>query len=401
MRTITAHRTEAMPLNYLTEEEKKFQSEVRNFAESFVSPHIYEMDAAARLNKEVIRQVIDKGLMKIEIPLEYGGLGKPFIYSVFAIEEMAIIDPAVAVFIDVQNTLVVNAIMRWGTQQQKQKYLSMFANGTIGAFSITEKEAGSDATTMTCKAEKTDGGYIINGVKHWVTNAAEADIFIVFCKIVEPNSTKTSNEGRLTAFIVDKREAKGFTICEPEEKMGIRASSTCDTIYENVFVPEENILGSPGRGLMVALETLTDGRIGISAQMLGLAQGAFNAAVEYSEKRKQFGEYISTYQGIHFPIAQMATELHAARLLVYNTARMKMAKGDFKELMHHSSMAKLYASQVAERVVSQSLEIFGGKGYMKGNALEKLFRDAKIGTIYEGTSNIQLRTIARQYVKIK
>lgn len=314
---------------------------------------------------------------------------------------MAIVDPAVAVFIDVHNTLVVNALIRWGTELQKERFLPRLANGTVGAFSITEEEAGSDAASLTCRAEKVDNGYILNGKKHWVTNAAEAELFIMFAKVPSSNPAQSSSSGHLTAFIIDKNVSEGITVCEPQLKMGIRASSTCDMIMDNVFVPDENVLGSRSKGLMILLETLSDGRIGISAQMLGLAQGAFDEAVKYSGERIQFGEYISTYQGVHFPLAQLATEIQAVRLMIYNAVRMKQAKCNFRELVLHSSMVKLYASQVAERAASQCLEIIGGKGYMKGNVLEKLYRDAKIGTIYEGTSNIQLSNIARHYVKIK
>lgn len=401
MRTITAHKTEALPLQELTPEEQVFKLQVRNFAKTHVAPLVYQMDADGYLDRDLVSRIHEQGLMKIEIPAEYGGLGHSIFYSILAIEEMAMVDPAVAVFIDVQNTLVVNAFMSWGNTWQKQKYLPMFAGGITGAFSLSEKEAGSDATTMTCKAERVENGYVLNGEKHWVTNAAEADLFIVLAKVVSPNSSNVSDEGRLTCFIIDKRETAGFTVLPSEQKMGIRSSSTCTLQLENVFVPEENVLGSQGRGLRIVLETLSDGRIGISSQMLGLAQGAFQAATAYAEQRIQFGNPISTYQGVHFPIAQMATEIEAARMLIYNTVRMKLAKCDLKELMLYSSMAKLYASQIAEKVTSQCLEIFGGIGYMKGNPLEKLYRDAKIGTIYEGTSNMQLRTIARQYVKIK
>lgn len=401
MRTITAHKKETAPLNYLTDEEKKFQNHVKHFAQTEVSPLIHQMDNDAKMDKGLINSLFTEGLMNIEIPEAYGGSAHPFFYSILAIEEMAIVDPAVAVFIDVHNTLVVNALIRWGTESQKERFLPRLANGTVGAFSITEEEAGSDAASLTCRAEKVDNGYILNGKKHWVTNAAEAELFIMFAKVPSSNPAQSSSSGHLTAFIIDKKVSEGITVCEPQLKMGIRASSTCDMIMDNVFVPDENVLGSRSKGLMILLETLSDGRIGISAQMLGLAQGAFDEAVKYSGERIQFGEYISTYQGVHFPLAQLATEIQAVRLMIYNAVRMKQAKCNFRELVLHSSMVKLYASQVAERAASQCLEIIGGKGYMKGNVLEKLYRDAKIGTIYEGTSNIQLSNIARHYVKIK
>lgn len=397
MRVINKSKNSIEPINFLTDDELEFLGMINTFSNNAISPYVYEMDEKARLNESVIKDIINQGLMKIEIPNEYGGLGKTFMHSILAIENLAMIDPAVAVFVDVQNTLVINALMRWGNDSQKQKYLTKLAHGSVGAFSITERESGSDAAKLNCTAEKVNGGYILNGLKHWVTNAAEADIFLVFAKI--PNTFRGGN-GSLTTFIIDKSEVEGISVGEPEEKMGIRASSTCDVKLENVFVSEENILGEIGAGITVALETLTDGRIGIGAQMLGLTQGAFDCAINYAQERKQFGQYISTYQGIHFPIAQMATEIQATRALIYNVSRMKLAKYDFKEIMIQASMAKLYASQVADRVVSQSLEIIGGKAYMKGNKLEKLYRDSKIGAIYEGTSNIQLRTIARNFVKV-
>ncbi|MFH1963875.1 MAG: acyl-CoA dehydrogenase family protein [bacterium] len=394
MKNMTINNSEVSPLTHLTEKEERFRERTQNFAKHYVMPLVFEMDKSAQIDRGLIEKIFEQGLMSIEIPIEYGGRNGSFFDSIIAIEEMAVVDPAVAVFIDVQNTLVINTIMRWGTEEQKRKYLPMLAKNTVGAFSITEKEAGSDATALSCKAKNVDGGYLLNGEKHWVTNAAEADIFIIFAK----EQKTEGEEGRLTAFIVDRRETNGLTICDSEEKMGIRASSTCNIILENVFVPKENVLRAIGRGLNIALETLTDGRIGIGAQMLGLARGAFIAAVEYAQTRKQFGQTISNFQGIHFPLAQMSTEIEAARLFVYHVSRLKSAKSDFKELFTLSSMTKLFASQVAEKVVSQGLEIFGGKGYMKGNILEKLYRDAKIGKIYEGTSNMQLRLIARNFI---
>lgn len=400
MRQVISKKQIIQPLDQLLEDEIHFKDSVKDFAINEVEPLIYEMDIKAQLDKALREKINKAGLMKIEIEKAYGGAGNTFMHSILAIEALAETDPAVAVYVDVQNTLVINAITKWGTSEQKDKYLSALASGSVGAFSITEKESGSDAVKLKCSAEKVIGGYRINGVKHWVTNAAEANIFIIFAKIND-SSKKVFNEASLTAFLIDKTEVTGMRVAQPEQKMGIRSSSTCDVYLDDVYVDDNCVLGNIGRGLMIAVDTLTDGRIGISAQMLGLAQGAFNYAVNYSKERKQFGEYICTYQGIHFPIAQMAAELQAVRLCVYNAARKRIANCDFKELMLHASIAKLSASQAAERIVSQSLEIVGGNGYMKNNPIEKLYRDAKIGAIYEGTSNIQLQTIAKNFVRVK
>lgn len=394
MRTLNKEKTEVSIFSDLTEEESRFRERTRKFALNYVTPLVFKMDEEARLDTGLIEKLFEQGLMSIEIPTEYGGRNGSFFNTVLAIEELGIVDPAVSVFVDVQNTLVINALLRWGNEEQKRKYVSMLAKKCVGAFSISETEAGSDTSAISLEATKVHGGYLLNGNKHWATNAYEADIFVIF-----GNSLSSNGDGKkLTAFILNKKEVEGFTVKRPDEKMGIRASSTCDLVLDKVFIPEENVLGSIGRGQTIALETLTDGRIGISAQMLGLAQGAFNAAVDYAQTRKQFGQFISSFQGIHFPLAQIATEIEAARLLVYKAARLKTVEGSFKELFILSSMAKLYASQVAEKAVALGLEVFGGKGYMKGNVLEKLYRDAKIGKIYEGTSNIQLRIIARKFI---
>lgn len=400
MRTIVNSKQIPLPIDSFPQDEEDFCEKVLRFAREEVAPLVQEMDERAALDAGLLKKIVESGMMRIEIPKEYGGLGKSFLHTILAIEKLAETDPAVSVFVDVQNTLVINAIQKWGTDSQKEKFLTILADGIVGAFAITEEDSGSNATGLACHAVKVEGGFRLTGKKHWITNALEANVFIVFAKVSDGTDDRAKNAG-LTAFVLDRREVTGFGVGKPEEKMGIRASSTCGVTLEGVFVPEDSVLGTVGKGLVVVLETLTDGRIGIGAQMLGLAQGAFNATIQHAKQRKQFDEYICTYQGVHFPIAQMATEIQAARLFIYNVSRMKMSGCEFKELMQHASMAKLYASQVADRVVSQCLDIMGGKGYMKGNPVEKLYRDAKIGTIYEGTSNIQLMTIARNYVKIK
>jgi alkylation response protein AidB-like acyl-CoA dehydrogenase len=381
MRTLTTKQYTIPPLTHLRDDEKRYREKVRNFAEQIIAPLALEMDRKAKLDERLIPQLFDEGLMSIEIPSEYGGQNGNFFKSILAIEELSRVDPGVAVFVDVQNTLVVNAFIRWATPEQKQRFLPSFARDTVGAFSITEKQSGSDAYAMSCRAVKVDGGYVLTGNKQWVTNAAEADIILVFAN----THPEKAREG-ITAFILNKKEAPGLTVETPEEKMGIRASSTCGLVLNDVFIPEENILGGVGRGTEIAIETLTAGRVGIAAQMTGLAQGALDAAIAHAEKRKQFGKRIISYQGVHYPLAEMATDVEAARLLVYNAARI--------------SMAKLFASKVAQTVVSKALDIFGGTGYMKGSMIEKFYRDAKIGTIYEGTSNMQMSSIAKALMKI-
>jgi alkylation response protein AidB-like acyl-CoA dehydrogenase len=394
MRKLTAHQSQVPALTHLRDDEKKYREKVRCFAEECVAPLSMEMDRNAKLDQTLIRQLFDEGLMSIEIPSEYGGQNGNLFKTVVAIEELSRIDPAVAVFVDVQNTLVVSAFNRWGTPEQKKRCLPLMARETAGAFSITEKHSGSDAYAMTSQAVKVDGGYLLKGNKHWVTNAAEAGIFLVFATTNPGNA----REG-ITSFIVHKKDVSGFAVEAPEEKMGIRASSTCALVLDDVFIAEENILGGAGRGSQVALETLTVGRVGIAAQMVGLAQGALEAAIAHAEGRKQFGKRIISYQGVHFPLAEMATDVEAARLMTYNAARINTLQENPVECFTSASMAKLYASKVAESVASRALDIFGGKGYMKGSSIEKLYRDAKIGKIYEGTSNMQMSTIARTLMK--
>lgn len=395
MRKHALEKTNVPPLTCLMDDEQRFQEKVSAFAQEYVAPLSLEMDRNARLDDALIQRLFEEGLMGIEIPSDYGGQNENFFKTMLAIEALSHVDPGIAVFVDVHNTLVISAINRWGSPEQKKRLLPLLARSVVGAFSISEEQAGSDAYAMTCRADKVDHGYVLTGRKKWVTNAAEADLFLVFAN-THPEFAK---EG-LTAFLIDKNQTTAMKIEPPEEKLGIRASSTCGLILEGVMVPDENMLGEVGQGGQVAIETLTVGRIGIAAQMLGLAEGALEAAIAYAGRRKQFNRPIAKYQGVHFPIAEMATKVEAARLLVYNAARISDMQDDSMSAFTSASMAKLYASQVAESVASQSLEIFGGNGYMKGNTIEKLYRDAIIGKIYEGTSNMQKSTIAKTIMKI-
>ncbi len=395
MRTHALHHDGVLPLTRLKDDEKRYQKRVRSFAETHVAPLSMEMDRNARLDPELIRRLFEEGYMGIEIPGEYGGQNEDFFKTVIAIEELSRVDPGVAVFVDVQNTLFINAINRWADPEQKKRWLPILASDAVGAFSISEEQSGSDAYAMQCRAARADDGYVLSGKKKWVTNAAEAELILLFAT-TQPDNAR---EG-ITAFILEKDQAAGLTVEPPEEKLGIRASSTCGLILDDVRVPEANVLGKAGQGGQIAIETLVDGRIGIAAQMLGIAQGALSAAIAYAEKRKQFGRPIAKFQGVHFPIAEMATEVAAARLLVYNAARIRCLQDNSTEAFVASSMAKLYTSGVAESVASRSLDIFGGNGYMKGGMIEKFYRDAKIGKIYEGTSNMQMGTIAKTLMKV-
>jgi butyryl-CoA dehydrogenase/short/branched chain acyl-CoA dehydrogenase len=324
--------------------------------------------------------------MGIEVPVEYGGSGGTFFEAILAVEEISAIDPSVGVLVDVQNTLCINAFLRWGTEQQKKHYLSRLASGTVGAYALSEAASGSDAFALQTRAELRGDHYILNGQKLWITNAKEAGIFIVFATLDPAAGYKG-----ITAFLVEK-DAPGFTVGKKEDKLGIRASSTCELILEDCRVPAENVLGEPGKGYKIAIETLNEGRIGIGAQMLGLAQGAWNCAAKYAQERKQFGKPIAEFQAVQFSLAEMATDIEATRLLVYNAARLKDAKLSY---IREAAMAKHFASQVAERVASQAVEVYGGYGFVKDYPVEKFYRDAKIGKIYEGTSNMQLATIGK------
>jgi alkylation response protein AidB-like acyl-CoA dehydrogenase len=376
----------AMPLTLFSEEEQLFRTSIKDFAEDQIKPLVAGMDAGGRIDPTLPRQIFDLGLMGIDIPETYGGSGGTFFMAVLAVEELARVDASISVMVDVQNTLVNNAIVRWGTEELKRTFLPRLCGEIIGAYALSEAASGSDAFALETKAIKKKDGYLITGRKLWITNAAEAGLFIVFAN-VDP----TLGHHGITAFIIE-RDTPGFSIGKREDKLGIRASSTCELILEDCFVSENRVLGEPSKGYKVAIETLNEGRIGIGAQMLGVAQGALEAAICYSKERKQFGNTISSFQAVQFQIAEMAVEVEATRLMVYNAARLKMAG---KPFVKEAAMAKYYSSVAAERVASRSLEIFGGYGYTKEYPAEKYYRDAKIGKIYEGTSNMQLQTIAK------
>ncbi len=374
------------PLTSLTEDEILFRDNVRQFAEEKLRPLVREMDEKQAFDHSLIEQFFQLGLMGIEIPEQYGGGAGTFFEAILAVEEISRIDPSAGVLVDVQNTLVNNALLRWATEEQKRRYLPRMAADSVGAYALSEAGSGSDAFAMQTRAELRGNDYVINGRKLWITNGKEAGIFILFANI-DPSAGYRG----ITAFIVEK-SFSGFSVGKKEDKLGIRASSTCELLMEDLRVPKENVLGEAGKGYKIAIETLNEGRIGIGAQMLGLAQGAWDAAAKYSQERKQFGKSISEFQGVQFQLAQMATDIQAARLMVYNAARMKDARQSF---VKEAAMTKLFASQVAERVSSLAVEIFGGNGFVKEYPVEKFFRDSKIGKIYEGTSNMQLQTIAK------
>jgi len=360
---------------------------VRQFAREQIAPHARAMDEAAQFQPGLLRQFFQLGLMGIEIPEEYGGQGGTFFQSVLAVEELAAVDPAAAVIVDVQNTLVNNALLRWASQEQKRRYLPRLAADTVAAYALSESSAGSDAFSLTTRAWDRGDHYLLTGRKLWITNAAEAGLYLLFATI-DP----TAGYRGVTAFLVE-RSFPGFQVGKKEDKLGIRASSTCELILEDCIVPKENVLGEPGKGYKIAIETLNEGRIAIGGQMAGLARGALGHALAYARQRKQFGKTIGEFQGVQFALAKMATEVEAARLLVYNAARLRDAGRPF---LTEAAMAKYYASEIAEHVASQAVEVFGGVGFTKDYPVEKLYRDVKIGRIYEGTSNIQLLTIARQ-----
>jgi len=386
MSIATERASMPQPLLALTDDEKMFRDNVRQFAEESVKPKVKEMDEKGVFDKGLIDQFFQLGLMGIEIPEQYGGSGGTFFEAILAVEEMSRVDPSAGVIVDVQNTLCINAILKWGTEEQKKKYLPKMATEWVGAYALSEAGSGSDAFALTTRAEDKGDHWLLNGQKMWITNGKEAGLFIMIATVDSGAGYKG-----ITAFLVEK-DFPGFTVGKKEDKLGIRASSTCELIMEDCKVPKENMLGEKGKGYKIAIETLNEGRIGIGAQMLGLAQGAFDNAAKYAQERKQFGQPISNFQGIQFQIAQMATEISAARLMVYNAARMKDAGMDF---VKDAAMTKLYCSQVAERVASLAVEIYGGYGFTKDYPVEKFFRDSKIGKIYEGTSNMQLQTIAK------
>ena len=388
---MTSILTDARPaLTTLTEQELMFQEAVRDFATAEIAPKAMAMDEAQQMDPGIIAQLFELGLMGIEIPEAHGGTGADFFTSVLVVEELSKVDPSIGVLVDVQNTLVINAILRWATDEQKARYFPRMATDLVGAYALSEAGSGSDAFALSCRATQDGNDWILNGQKLWITNGNEAGLFIVFANV----NPEAGYRG-ITAFLVEKG-TEGFTVGKKEDKLGIRASSTCELVFENVRVPAENVLGEVGKGYKTAIETLNEGRIGIGAQMIGLAQGALDHTVKYVQEREQFGRAIGSFQGVQFQIAEMATEIEAARLLVYNAARLKDAGEPF---LGQAAMAKLFSSEVAQRVASTCIDLFGGYGFTKEYPVEKLYRDAKIGTIYEGTSNMQKQTIAKMLMK--
>jgi len=375
-----------LPLVTLTEDEALFRDNVRQFAEESIAPKVREMDEKGVFDGRLIEQFFQLGLMGIEIPEQYGGAGGRFFEAILAVEEISRTDPSAGVIVDVQNTLVNNALLRWGNDDQKRRYLPRMTRNLVGAYALSEAGSGSDAFALQTRAQLKGSEYVLNGRKLWITNGKEAGVFILFATL-DPSAGYKG----VTAFIVEK-DFNGFSVGKKEDKLGIRASSTCELILEDCRVPKENVLGDEGKGYKIAIETLNEGRIGIGAQMLGLARGAWENALRYSQERKQFGKNLAEFQGIQFQLAQMATEIEAVRMMVYNAARMKDAGMSF---VKEAAMTKLFASQVAERVASLAVEILGGVGFTKDYPVEKFYRDSKIGKIYEGTSNMQLQTIAK------
>jgi alkylation response protein AidB-like acyl-CoA dehydrogenase len=382
----TALQSPPVPLTVLSDDELLFRHNVRQFADEKVRPLAREMDEKGLFDKSLIEHFFQLGLMGIEIPEQFGGAGGKFFEAILAVEELSRADASAGVVVDVQNTLVNNALLRWGSAEQKKRYLPRMAAETVGSYALSEAASGSDAFALQTRADLHGNDYFLNGRKLWITNAKEAGIFVLFATV----NASAGYKG-ITAFVVEKN-TPGFTVGKKEDKLGIRASSTCELILEDCHVPKENVLGEVGKGYKIAIETLNEGRIGIGAQMVGVAQGAWEYAAKYAQERKQFGKALTEFQGIQFQIAQMATEIEAARLMVYNAARMKDASMPF---VKEAAMAKLFASQVAERVTSLAIEIYGGAGFTKDYPVEKYWRDSKIGKIYEGTSNMQLGTIAK------
>jgi alkylation response protein AidB-like acyl-CoA dehydrogenase len=383
-------RTAAPALTTLSDEETMFRDAVREFAGTEVRPHVQAMDEAAQFRPELIQRIFELGLMGIEVPEQYGGAGGSIFLAVLAIEELARVDASAAIYVDVHNTLVNNALLRWGNDEQQRRYFPRLTTDLLGAFALSEPGSGSDAFALETRAERTAEGWELTGRKFWITNGAEAGVFIVFA-----NGDPAKGYKGITAFVVE-REFPGFAVGKKENKLGIRASSTTELILERCRVPAANVLGPVGQGYKIAIETLNEGRIGIGAQMIGVGSGALEAATAYVKERRQFGKPVAEFQGVQFQLAQMATDLEAARLMVYNAARLKDAAQPFAA---QAAMAKLFSSQVADRTTSNCLELFGGYGYSKEYPAEKYYRDAKIGTIYEGTSNMQLQTIAKTLLK--
>jgi alkylation response protein AidB-like acyl-CoA dehydrogenase len=379
------------PLTRLSEDEQLFRDSVYAFADREIRPRVREMDEQAHLPAALIAQLFELGVMGIEIPEQFGGGGAGFFHSILAIEALSRVDPAVSVMVDVQNTLVVNALLRWGSDGQKRQYLPSLASDTVGAYALSEAGSGSDAFALATRAVRAPGGWRLTGRKLWITNANEAGLFIVFA-----NANPEAGHRGITAFLVE-RGFEGLRVGKKEDKLGIRASSTCELILEACVVPESNVLGDVGKGYRTAIETLNEGRIGIGAQMVGIAQGALDHAVRYTRDRKQFGKAVAEFQAVQHQLARAAAELHGARLMVYEAARLRDAQQPF---LTEAAMCKLVASEVAERVTSLAVNLFGGYGFVKDYPVEKLYRDAKIGQIYEGTSNLQLQTIAKTILGI-
>ena len=374
-------------LTALSPDEQLFQTTVRKFAREQIRPYVREMDEAGVFRKDIIKQFFAMGLMGIEVPEEYGGQGGTFFQAVLAVEELSAVDPSAGVIVDVQNTICNNALLRWATPEQKSKYLPRLAENTVASYALSEAGSGSDAFAMATRADDHGDHFLLNGRKLWITNAAEAGFFLLFA-----NANPEAGYKGVTAFLVE-REFPGFQVGKKEDKLGLRASSTCELVLDNCRVPRENVMGEIGKGYKVAIETLNEGRIAIGAQMIGLARGALDHAVAYARERKQFGKPIGDFQGVQFELAKMAIEVEAARLLVYNAARLRDAGLPF---LAEAAMAKYYSSEIAEQVASKAIEVHGGVGITKDYPVEKLYRDAKIGRIYEGTSNIQLLTIAKK-----
>jgi alkylation response protein AidB-like acyl-CoA dehydrogenase len=379
--------TFAQPLTLLAEDERIFRDSVREFAEAQIRPLVREMDEHAKIPTSLVTQLFDLGVMGIEIPDSYGGSGGTFFHSVLAVEELSRVDPSIGVLVDVQNTLVINAFTRWGHDEIRKRYLPRLAADTVGAYALSEAGSGSDAFALTTRAKEDGDHYVLTGRKLWITNGNEADIFIVFATI----NPEAGYRG-ITAFIVERGMA-GFTVGRKEDKLGIRASSTCELIFEDCRVPKANVLGEIGKGYKTAIETLNEGRIGIGAQMIGLSKGALDATIKYTKERKQFGKAIADFQAVQHQIARAAVDIEAATLTVYNAARLRDAGRPF---LTEAAICKILSSEVAERVSSLAVNLFGGNGFVKEYPVEKFFRDSKIGQIYEGTSNLQLQTIAKQ-----
>lgn len=388
--TVAVERPAVLPLTSLTEEEAMFREAVRQFAESELAPRAARMDAAAQMDEDLFPQLFQLGLMGIEIPEELGGAGATFFASIVVIEEISRVDPAVGLLVDVQNTLINNCFLRYGSDDLKSRYLPLLASEWIGAYGLSEAGSGSDAFALSCRATDEGDHFRLDGPKLWITNGAEADLFIVFANL-DPGKGYRG----ISAFVVE-RGWNGVSIGKKEDKLGIRASSTVEVLLEGVRVPRQNVLGDVGKGYKISIETLNEGRIGIGAQMVGLAQGALDHTVRYTQERQQFGRNLADFQAVQFQLARMRTDLEAARLMVYNAARLKAAGEDF---LIEAAMAKLYASEAAQRISSQCVDLFGGYGFTKEYPVEKLFRDSKIGTIYEGTSNMQLNTIAKYMLR--